>query len=308
MSSTYEALEKRLAYQLACRPIHINSNPFPYFIIDDFLPLDIFEQITSCSLSESSLRKDFLTPIERKQVYGDEDLFGPQKFPIKLLGGIIGKNLISKIINSQSVISMMDSDNYGGYHPFHSMQSGGYLGSHVDHSYSINDDELHIANCIYYVSPQWEENWGGETLLFDKTGLRIIEKILPKPNRLIVFAHSSNSFHGTDRLNCPESKSRNTYYMDFYIPKSEYRTVKAHLKKAFGVDFSIWRHVTCFHPFAPLGIKSFSLKEFFSRTQYFPSFFVYWLVFLFRPLGLVLLLYGTLKKLLKKRQMEIKQS
>ena len=140
------------------------------------------------------------------------------------------------------------------------------------------------TNCIFFASPRWDDAWGGETLLFNQTGLRIIEKILPKPNRLVVFSHSSSSFHGTGMLNCPESIKRNTYYMDFYIPKSEYCTVKAHLKKTFGVNFPIWRHGTTFIPFAPLGIKSFSLKDFLSRTRYFPSFLLYWLIFLFRPL------------------------
>ena len=286
MLSTYEALERYLSEKISHQTIQINTIPFPHFVIDDFLPVDIFKQINSSSPSGVSLRKEFFTPVEKnKKIWGDEELSGSLLFPVKLLGGAICKKLVSKIISSQSVKSMMDMDNYGGYYPYHSMQVGGFLGSHVDHSYAMNDDDLHVANCIYFVSPKWDETWGGETLLFNQTGFQIIKKILPKPNRLVVFSHSSSSFHGTGTLKCPDSVKRNTYYMDFYIPNSEYYTVRGALKKAFGTNFSIWRHGTTFIPFAPLGIKSFSLKNFLSRIRYFPSFLLYWLIFFFRPLG-----------------------
>ena len=39
------------------------------FVVDDFLPIDVFEQFSSCSPSEASLRKEFLTPMEKKQVF-----------------------------------------------------------------------------------------------------------------------------------------------------------------------------------------------------------------------------------------------
>jgi Rps23 Pro-64 3,4-dihydroxylase Tpa1-like proline 4-hydroxylase len=75
------------------------------------------------------------------------------------------------------------------------MKTGGLLGAHVDHSHSANDNKLlHVANAIFYVSQKWDEAWGGETLLFNSTGFKIIKKISPKPNRLILFIHSSTSF------------------------------------------------------------------------------------------------------------------
>ena len=294
MHLTYEALDTLLSEQISRQTININANPFPHFIIDDFLPVDFLDQINSLSIKETTSPRKFFTANEKnKQVYENSTLFGPLYFPMRLLSGNIGKKLVSKIIFSQSVKSMIDDDNYVGF-PYHIMQSGGYLGSHVDHSHSgdyWHENDLHVANCIYYASPKWDAAWGGEFLLFNQTGLRIINKITPKPNRLIVFSNSSSSFHGVGRLNCPEHIKRVSYYMDFYIPKSEYLVVKAHLKKTFGVNFSIWRHVTTFIPFAPLGIKSFSLKDFWTKLIYFPSFLSYWLVFLFRPMGQILFFY-----------------
>ena len=117
MLSTYEALERHLSEKISHQTIQINTIPFPHFVIDDFLPVDIFKQINSSSPSGISLRKEFFTPVEKnKQTWGDEELSGSLLFPVKLLGGAIGKKLVSKLISSQSVKSMMDMDNYGGYY------------------------------------------------------------------------------------------------------------------------------------------------------------------------------------------------
>ena len=49
------------------------------------------------------------------------------------------------------------------FHYFHQMSEGGYLGSHVDHS-SIDEDDVHILNCIFYISEDWDSSWGGDTV------------------------------------------------------------------------------------------------------------------------------------------------
>ena len=74
--------------------------------------------------------------------------------------------------------SLKEFDSYGGYSPFHEMNDNGYLGSHVDHSHK--NEKIHIANAIYYCSNNWKNEWGGETLLFNKSGLKIRKKIIYK--------------------------------------------------------------------------------------------------------------------------------
>ena len=115
------------------------------------------------------------------------------------MGGTYIKNFIEKIIGDVQLISLCDFENYGGYSPFHIMNNGGFLGSHLDHSRSKNND-LHVANSIFYVSPKWESNSGGETILFNKNGFKIKKFISPVPNRLIIFLHTAESFHGVNTI------------------------------------------------------------------------------------------------------------
>ena len=272
-------------------------DPFPHAVIDNFLPLDVFKKITD-GLNQidnfKDIKKNFDSHVEfNKNVYGDNDLNENLKLPINILGSPTIKKVIEKYLNVKNLISLCDWPDYGGYYPFHSMKVDGILGSHVDHSHSKNGD-LHVANSIFYVSPKWEKSWGGETLLFNTSGLKIIKKITPATNRLVLFIHASNSFHGVNKVSSPNNINRNTYYMDYYIKDNQlpemYRNLK--IKNNNNIVYSF--HSTSFVPFFPLGIKSFKIKSLFMKSTY-P-----YLKYFFRYLVARSLLSYRLVKLLKK--------
>lgn len=62
------------------------------------------------------------------------------------------------------------------------MPGGVEGGLHLD-----SNVETHLTS-IYYPHPEWNPNWGGETLMFNETGDEIVAAIYPRPNRLVVFA------------------------------------------------------------------------------------------------------------------------
>ena len=88
-------------------------------------------------------------------------------------------------MDEKYITTMANFDKFGGYYPFHSSETGGILGSHIDHS---NLEEMfHFANSLLYVHPYWEKKWGGETVLYNKFGTKEIKLVTPKPNRLLLF-------------------------------------------------------------------------------------------------------------------------
>lgn len=239
----------------AYRAATLVRNPFPHYVIDNFLPPEVFAKLVDSGVAGQALvKRQFETSLEAgKSVHGNEGMNDAANIPIKLLGGPFGKRLISDLFGINQVSSMFERPNFGGYYPFHKMTDGGLLGSHVDHSLST-DRQVHVANCLFYASPEWPEGWGGETILFDRSGLHEVARVQPKPNRLLVFLHSSSSFHGVDVVNCPASKMRMSYYMDYYA-----RTENA--AKAYALDkntpstgrMRTWSHGTIFVPLHPLG-------------------------------------------------------
>ena len=146
------------------------------------------------------------------------------------------------------IYSLLEIDGFAGYAPMHRMQNGGFLGSHVDHSYVNEGDLIHVANSIFYAVPKWEDNWQGETVFFDKTGYRKIQEVLPEPNKLVLFTHDSESFHGVNRITCPNDVARVTFYMDYYISKDDlYEFGKKYLKQT-GEPFYHFKYLTMFLP------------------------------------------------------------
>jgi len=275
--------------------------PFPHAIIDNFLPSDVYAKITE-SLNQvddfKDIKKKFISHVEfNKNVYGDKDLSGILRLPINILGGVVIKDILEKYLNVQKLSSLCDWTDYGGYYPFHSMKEDGILGSHVDHSHSENG-ELHVANSIFFVSPKWESSWGGETLLFNNTGLKIIKKIIPQTNRLVLFIHSSSSFHGVNKISSPAGSNRNSYYMDYYVHDKQlpqiHKTLKTKCRKNLVYSF----HSTSFVPFFPLGIKSFKINSLFMKNTY-----PYLKVF-FRYLVARFLLSYSFARLLKRRRLK----
>jgi len=248
-----------------------NTEPFSHAIIDNFLPADIFSKITQDFNQVNNfqdIKKIFTSHVEfNKNVYGDNDLKGNLRLPVNILGGDIIKEILESYLNVQRLISLCDWPDYGGYYPFHSMKANGILGSHVDHSHSKKGD-LHVANSIFFVSPKWEESWGGETLLFNSSGFKIIKKIIPLPNRLVLFVHSSTSFHGVNKITSPVGINRNTYYMDYYINDEDLPKMQKNLKTKGNKNLVYSFHSTSFVPFFPLGIKSFRIKSIFMKNTY----------------------------------------
>lgn len=239
----------------AYRSANLIQKPFPHYVIDDFLPDDIFSELVNVGLAEKALiKRQFETSLESgKSVHGNEGMNSASNIPIQLLGGKFGSKLISDLFGVDGVSSMFDRPNFGGYYPFHQMSEGGFLGAHVDHS-SSTDGQIHIANCIFYASPNWPELWGGDTILFDRSGLREVARVHPKPNRLLVFLHSSLAFHGVDTLHCPTNAKRMTYYMDYYATSENANKAYARYNAVSRFNrFRTWNHGTIFIPFHPLG-------------------------------------------------------
>ena len=146
--------------------------PFPHVVIDNFLLQEVFDRITNdirVSPKSEVIQRQFDTYIEsKKKIYYDHDLSNTAAIPVGVLESNLIKGLISEFLNDSDVTSMSEQYLYGGYSPYHEMESGGILGSHVDHSFSKDNKNLHVGNAIFYASNYWHPDWGGETIFFSK--------------------------------------------------------------------------------------------------------------------------------------------
>lgn len=261
-------------------------DPFPYAVVDNYLQEEEFnnllEELDSANLN---ILSNFSTALEDKQIFNNDKLSKNANKLIKHLGSKAIKDIISSFVGDLKILSLGETDNFSGYSTFHITKSNGLLGSHVDHSDIQDGEYIHIANVIFYASSKWKKNWGGETVFYSRNGFHPKVSIDPVPNRLIVFIHSSNSFHGVNSYRPINKKiHRRTFYHDYYIQKSYQKKFLNKLNMRRNKKLRLFKHGTTFIPFFPNGIKKPSIKKIISLTN-FKYLYSYLIYLLNRELG-----------------------
>ena len=106
--------------------------------------------------------------------------------------------------------------------------AGDSLKLHTDFNWN---EQLHLDRClsmILYLSRDWQESWGGALEFWDFDRTRCIHKVLPKPNRLLVWNYDERLVHGHPQpLDCPDSASRDGLRM-FYFKSNAVPTSVPH--------------------------------------------------------------------------------
>ncbi len=249
-----------------------------YLTVRDFLEENDFKglMIALDKLYAKGHRFNNSTVIEsKKEVFSLNEVTEDILRPIKTVAGNKGKDLIKSLTGWKGeVISLLELKDFGGYAPLHNMDSGGFLGSHIDHTFTDEGKLVHIGNCIFYAVNDWKADWGGQTCFFDKSGFNILNKISPEKNMLLGFVHDCESFHGVSYIKSPQGKYRTTIYMDYYIKLDDLPEFQLIYQKISGEKFLHFNYLTMFIPF---GQKANFFASVFSRKflGYFRNYIRY---------------------------------
>lgn len=162
-----------------------------YFFVDDLLPEDIALQIhdffpkSEEMILKKSIREDkyiaaqmnLYHPLLEEIIYAFQD-----ERIVKVIGEICGiDNPIPDEHLYAGGISMMGNKQF--------------LNPHLDNSHDKDRNLWRVLNLLYYVTPDWKEEYGGNLELWPK-GLKNKQVIIhSKFNRLAVMATHNNSLH-----------------------------------------------------------------------------------------------------------------
>jgi Rps23 Pro-64 3,4-dihydroxylase Tpa1-like proline 4-hydroxylase len=211
-----------------------------HFYVDDLLPADICSKIYDAfPVSGDSFydRKSFR---ERKKTSANLAEFS------KILSDITYAiqddrvvNLISKFTHFDSLEP--DKKLYAG--GLSMMFKGDFLNPHIDNSHDMDRKLYRRLNALYYVTPNWGLDTGGNFELWDDDRL-VPKTIHSKFNRFVVMETNKTSWHSVspvlvDRARCCVSN----YYFSKYSPYgSSYFHVtsftgrpKEHFRRAYGL-------------------------------------------------------------------------
>ncbi|AWI27011.1 2OG-Fe(II) oxygenase [Flavobacterium pallidum] len=162
-----------------------------YFFIDDLLPEQLALQINAVfpKASEMTLKKSLR---EDKYVAAQMNLYHP------LLEEIIYAfqderivKLVGEICNIDDILP--DENLYAG--GLSMMGHKQFLNPHLDNSHDKDRERWRVLNLLYYVTPDWQESYGGNLELWPGGLKNKPVTIHSKFNRLAVMATHNNSLH-----------------------------------------------------------------------------------------------------------------
>jgi Rps23 Pro-64 3,4-dihydroxylase Tpa1-like proline 4-hydroxylase len=198
-SCLIDLLVKRLSEQVGLLNTQFleskNEVGIKYCFIDDLLPTDlamsIYEKFPGCD--EMRLMKSFR---EIKYTSKNFDAFNP------LLRGITFAFQDPKVVSIVEEITgiknqLPDERLYAG--GLSSMSKGHFLGPHIDNSHDGDRVNFRTLNLLYYVSPDWCRENGGNLELWDRAVARHVT-VDSKFNRLVIMETNPWSWHSVSEI------------------------------------------------------------------------------------------------------------
>lgn len=173
-----------------------DTAPINHFVIDDVLPNDWAQQIRAAfpRVDDMTLRSSLR---ERKLVTAQMDKHAPlleESVYAFQTEGVLAR--VAKITE----LAALEPDErlYAG--GISLMARGHFLNPHIDNSHDMNRSRYRVLNLLYYVSPDWREQNGGNLELWPggPTGQPLT--LLSKFNRLVVMVTHQYSWHSVSPI------------------------------------------------------------------------------------------------------------
>lgn len=197
----------------------LSAKPFNHIVIDNFFTKEVLVELVNefPAYNSSVWGAVYNNAIENKKACNSWSSFPKTTYStFNYLCSSEIEQIISTITGTPNI--QADIGLHGG--GWHVHNKGGKLNIHLD--YSIHPKlglERHY-NLIIYLTPDWQQEWGGGLELWTeesgkpKECVKYVENIF---NRAVLFDTTQQSWHGLPKeLRCPENTARQSlavYYM-----------------------------------------------------------------------------------------------
>jgi len=200
----------------------IDAEPFDHIIIPNFFS-DEYAEILYNNFPqdiESGNWHKYNNPLEIKYAYDDIE-----NLPLSIKDSfyLLFTQEIIKKFQLLSGITDLEFDPYLHGAGLHILPNNGRLHMHLDYEKHPFLEKERRLNVILYLSKEWNEDWNGETQLWNKDLTECVVKSPVKFNTAIIFKTTDKSWHGLpEPIKCPEGvyrKSLAYYYISPLVSK-----------------------------------------------------------------------------------------
>ncbi|WP_315789090.1 2OG-Fe(II) oxygenase [Fischerella sp. JS2] len=129
-------------------------------------------------------------------------------------------SLISEITSIEELLP--DKHLYAG--GISLMNKGCFLNPHLDNSHDKDRKNYRVLNLLYYVTPDWKQEYGGNLELWDQGLKKNCRTIHSKFNRLVIMITNKSSLHSVSKVNHQGQRCcvSNYYFSPKPVQSSEY--------------------------------------------------------------------------------------
>lgn len=204
------------------RESFLNGKPFPHVVIPNFLPDDVARALAEEFPDPDQIHWKLEGPGDarhtdnkyiEKLCSSNEESFPPLT---RCVMHEFNSGTFLDFISGVSGHKALVPDPWFGGCGLHSTGRGGRLMIHADSSRHPNPKLHQILNMIYYITPGWQDAWGGHLELWDTDAKALVKSVKPEFNSMLLFFTGSRCFHGHPMpLTSPTGIRRNslaTYY------------------------------------------------------------------------------------------------
>lgn len=185
-----------------------------FCIIDDLLPDDIARRISGAfpPAAEMRLMKTFR---ERKHTSKSLDKFDPIIADITF--AFQDRSVIDRVAELTGIKDVVgDPHLYAG--GISAMSRGHFLNPHIDNSHDGEQKNYRVLNLLYYVTPGWRAENGGNLELWDQN-IKAPVEIPSLFNRLVLMATNDKSWHSVNQIKAEGTRRCiSNYYFSPHSP------------------------------------------------------------------------------------------
>ena len=164
--------------------------------IDDLLPEDIAIELYEAfpSPEEMAIHKSLR---ENKRIAAQMDLYNPILEEIVYAFQDIR---IVDIVEEITGLKEMTPDKYLYAGGISLMSTGNFLNPHLDNSHDNDRENYRVLNLLYYLTPNWDVDNGGNLELWDNGMSQPQRTIHSKFNRLVLMITNQSSIHSVSKV------------------------------------------------------------------------------------------------------------
>jgi Rps23 Pro-64 3,4-dihydroxylase Tpa1-like proline 4-hydroxylase len=164
--------------------------------LDDLLPIEIATEIYNAfpSPEEMAIHKSLR---ENKRVAAQMDLYD------SLLEEIVyafQDERVIKVVEGITAIKQMTPDEHLYAGGISLMANGNFLNPHLDNSHDNDRENYRVLNLLYYITPNWAIENGGNLELWDRGTKKPQRIIHSKFNRLVLMITNKSSYHSVSKV------------------------------------------------------------------------------------------------------------